>query len=549
MRKYFLFFPLLFVFLVASAQSKIPSEYQDGLDKLKNKQYAEASFLFRKFLDKDTYGNLSNYASLNLAESVLGLNQPSIAINTLQPLTNSNWGGREKAQYLLGIAYFKNDQNLEALRSIKKINSSELIALAENATYDFLKSESASFMVSNLEEFRDNNGYTGALRTVLGNQSILSASERAAFYELRGENKQVGNRKPVDEVLDIALILPFTDGSSEISQESFVFELFQGIDFGVNQLKNENFKINLLTFDSKRDLNHLQSLLEDPAVLAADVIIGPIYPDETEVVAAFAESEKIPFIHPLSNLGDRFGENKYSYLFRPSVNSLAEGIVKALTSQNWGKTVAIAQGGSTRDQLLSTLLSEKLSDKGFEVIRNQEVNSSTANEFFQDFNIRSGLDSTEIVEVDQVILLSDDPAIAQSTLFLFESVTASVPTLVMDSWLSLNFANYEMLETPNFYFISNNTLSFNKGEMSNFKTKFYNEYSTYPRINSSIGREIVYWLSTNLSQTKGFDLRKNLDENPFQQGQLTRGFNFQNGNNNQYVPVFRLESGELKPLN
>jgi hypothetical protein len=74
-------------------------------------------------------------------------------------------------------------------------------------------------------------------------------------------------------------------------------------------------------------------------------------------------------------------------------------------------------------------------------------------------------------------------------------------------------------------------------------------YKSNPNINSSLGYELVYLLSSNMSPSKGFDLRRNLDQSVYQKGKLTWGFNFQNSNNNQYVPVFSLEAGELKPLN
>jgi hypothetical protein len=146
-------------------------------------------------------------------------------------------------------------------------------------------------------------------------------------------------------------------------------------------------------------------------------------------------------------------------------------------------------------------------------------------------------------------LLSDDPAIAQSVFSLMESISTSVPVLVMDSWLGFNFANYEMMEVPNFYFISNNTPKFDTEAMSEFRNKFYNRYYNYPGMNSILGLELVYWLGSNAKPTFGYDLRRSLDQNSYQPGKLTWGFNFQNSNNNSYTPIFKLEAGELIPLN
>lgn len=121
--------------------------------------------------------------------------------------------------------------------------------------------------------------------------------------------------------------------------------------------------------------------------------------------------------------------------------------------------------------------------------------------------------------------------------------------LVMDSWLSFNFANYEMLEFPNFYFVYNNTPKFDSEAMNQFRDQYYEQYLIYPSLNTILGLELVNWLGANESSTFDYNLRRSLDQKSFQPGKLTWGFNFQNSNNNTYTPVFKLEAGELIPLN
>ncbi len=402
-------------------------------------------------------------------------------------------------------------------------------------------------MVANLQEFKGNAGYRVALKTVLESQTILSATERAAFHELQGKAQESSNVVK-DQTLDIVVILPFTNSNSasitQVSPSDFVFELYQGVEFGVAQLRAAGQKIKLTTFDSKRDVNHLQGILRDPAIAKADVIIGPIYPEETDLVSAFAESSKIPVINPLSNLGERFDQMKYSYLFRPSVPSLSAGIINGLRRQAWGKRVAIGYSSSSRDEKLGLLLQDELTKLGYTVTKSQKIDAKNVGSFLQGLGVRRG----NTPSVDQVILLTDDPGIAQPTFALMESISTSVPMLVMDSWLGFNFANYEMLEFPNFYFIANNATRFESEDMSSFRDDFYAKYLIYPSLNSIQGIELVYWLQANITPSFGMDLRRSLDQKAFQPGKYSWGYNFQKSNNNKYVPVFRLESGELKPI-
>ncbi|OOG73174.1 tetratricopeptide repeat protein [Algoriphagus sp. A40] len=545
MRNLFIIFLLLFSIQFSKAQG-LPEEYQKAKTALLAKDYWAAINGFKPLTDPNKYGNLSNYAAFHLAEAALGANQPAQAISALQPVYGKNWNKSDESKYLLAIAYFKNNQNTEALKVIQTIKKEEILIQAYNATFVYLKNATASYLVANLDEFKANEGYATALAAVLQKQTIMSASEIAALNQIRSTTSNKNAVK--DEVLDLVVILPFTSSDassvSSVGFTDFMFELYQGIEFGVDQLKSEGQKVNLVTFDSKRDLNHLTNLLNDPAVKQADAIIGPIYPEESEFVSAFAEKEQIPFIHPLSNLGERFEESEYSYLFRPSVISLSSGIISSLKSQNWGKRVAIGYSSSSRDEKLGLLLQSDLEKAGFQVTKIQKIDPRNASTFLQGLGVSRGNNPS----VDQIILLSDDPAIGQSVFALMESITTAVPVLVMDSWLGFNFANYEMLEYPNFYFISNNTPKFDAESMNQFRDKYYEQFLAYPLMNSVLGAELVYWLGSNSTPSFGYDLRRSLDQRSFQPGKLTYGFNFQKSNNNSYTPVFKLEAGELIPL-
>jgi hypothetical protein len=190
------------------------------------------------------------------------------------------------------------------------------------------------------------------------------------------------------------------------------------------------------------------------------------------------------------------------------------------------------------------LLQAELTKLGFTVTKSQKIDARNVGSFLQGLGVRRG----NTPSVDQVILLTDDPGIAQPTFALMESISTSVPMLVMDSWLGFNFANFEMLEFPNFYFIGNNATRFDSEDMKVFRDDFYTKYLVYPSLNSILGIDLVYWLQSNSSPTLGMDLRRSLDTKAFQQGKYTWGYNFRESNNNTHVPVFRLESGELKPI-
>ena len=545
MRKVLLVLSFILSTAYAVAQQP-PAAYLKAKADLDAKAYGMAKDGFVAFLDETKYSLLSHYAAFHSAEAALQLKQAPHAIELLTALKGKAWSKSEEVTYLLALAYFQNNQLVAGLQALKGLTSEPMVSKGHRASFEYLQSASSDFLITHLEEFKQNQGFTAALAYVLQKKASMSASERSTLNQILQSGTQ-GILK--DKVLDVVVILPFTtSGDQDISlieSTNFLLELYQGIELEVARLKEEGVAIQLHTFDSKRDLEYLNALVKDPTILAADVIVGPVYPEESALVSAFAEAQKIPFIHPLSNLGDRYEESQFSYLFRPALISLANGVVDALKKQGWGKSVAIGYSGNSRDEQLGLLLQNQLAKEGFSVVKVQKVDSKNATTFLQGLGVRRGSQPA----VNQVILLSDDPALAQPVFSLMESISAEVPLLVMDSWLGFNFSNFEMLEYANFYFISNNTPKYHSEAMDDFRKLYYSKHLQFPSTNSLLGVELVHWVHTNAEFAQDFDLRPSLDKNGKQTGRLTWGFNFQNVNNNSYSPVFKLESGELIPLN
>ncbi len=544
MRKILLVLSFIFSTALTIAQ-QLPPAYTKAKSDLEAKEFILAKEGFSSFLNEAYYGVLSYYAAFHSAEAALQLTQVPQAIELLASLKGKDWGKSDEATYLLALANFQNNQLVAGLQALKGITREPFLSKGYRATFEYLKNSSPSFLITHLAEFQENQGFTAALAYGLHRKSIMSASERNTLNQLIQSGTQSELK---DKVLDVVLILPFTTSSeqtiSNLESSNFLFELYQGISLEVASLKAKGEAIQLHTFDSKRDLNYLNALVKDPTVLAADVIIGPIYAEESELISAFAEAQQIPFIHPLSNLGDRFEENQYSYLFRPSLNSLAEGIVQALKTQNMGNKVAVGYSASSRDEQLGLLLQNKLKAEGFDLLKIQLVDSKSVASFLQNLGLQIGKQPA----INQVILLSDDPALAQPVFSLMESITTDVPLLVMDSWLGFNFSNYEMLEFPNFYFISNNTPRFHSESVETFRELYYEKHLQFPSTNALLGAELMHMVFTNAEFANDFDLRPSLNQKGYQPGRLSWGFNFQKVNNNSYSPVFKLEGGELIPL-
>jgi ABC-type branched-subunit amino acid transport system substrate-binding protein len=550
MRTYFFLLVLIFTFSLQGFSQDNLAAYKRAKTLIGYGNYADAMELMRPYMEQSKYGNLSLYAQYHFGFAAFQNKQLELARSVIEPLSvNKSWEKQDDARYLLALIYFGENKNLEALEEISLIKNPEIFALGERASLNQLKNSSVSFLIANLSKFQSNKGYLIALRNQLEKQSIMSTDEKAVLQQLSSLDKSTNTPKPSTknlQILDIAILLPFNySGGTDvktISQGNFILELYQGIDFGIKELISYGYKINVKTFDTQRDNSRLQKILLDDFLLKADVIIGPIYPEETEVVLQFSEKNNIPFINPLSNLDDRIQGYDFAYLFRPAISSLSNGLLTYLINNVEGKRLALAYSSTSRDEQLANKLGEESKSQGYPIVSKTLISPKNINQFFD--SIQLGTDS--LSKVDAVIILSDDPNIAQATFGFMESKNLKTPVIVMDSWLYFNFASYEMLENQNFVFLGNNSIDFNNPNLEVFRNGFNEEYGKYPSLNMHLGYELAYWISETINPTDGFDFRTNLNKDGFNQGKITYGFDFRDSNNNRYVPVLRLNNGKLE---
>ena len=109
---------------------------------------------------------------------------------------------------------------------------------------------------------------------------------------------QLGRR----HVLKCALLLPFSrSGKININYLNF----YKGVLLAMEDLKKDGISVELSVFDTKASSTHIYNLLNyEPAILDAQLIIGPAYADELRPVVDFAEQNQIPLVSPLADVDE-----------------------------------------------------------------------------------------------------------------------------------------------------------------------------------------------------------------------------------------------------
>lgn len=103
-------------------------------------------------------------------------------------------------------------------------------------------------------------------------------------------------------VLQCALMLPFSrSGKINVNYVNF----YKGVLMAMEDLKAEGISVKLSVFDTMASSSRIYNLLSyEPAILDAQLIIGPAYADELRPVVNFAEQNQIPIVSPLADVDE-----------------------------------------------------------------------------------------------------------------------------------------------------------------------------------------------------------------------------------------------------
>lgn len=103
-------------------------------------------------------------------------------------------------------------------------------------------------------------------------------------------------------VLKCALMLPFSrQGKINANYVNF----YKGVLMAMEDLKAEGISVKLSVFDTNANSSRIHNLLNfEPAILDAQLIIGPAYADELRPVVNFAEQNQIPIVSPLADVDE-----------------------------------------------------------------------------------------------------------------------------------------------------------------------------------------------------------------------------------------------------
>ena len=160
------------------------------------------------------------------------------------------------------------------------------------------------------------------------------------------------------ETYSIAVLLPFKINSNNAvisgivddntrlnSISEIALDFYMGVELALDSLKKLGLVAEVYVFDTEASETTTKGLLDNDRVKNADIVIGPIFPKNIEIVSAWARSAKKHIILPAAVATSTLRDNPYAHATVPSDITLIRGMAAFLAQNHWDDNVVLVQTG------------------------------------------------------------------------------------------------------------------------------------------------------------------------------------------------------------
>lgn len=564
---------IVFVLLTSvSVQAQdFKRQYKNAKDLFDEKSYSLAMESFKPLIIYDVNNPYSEYAAFFYSLSAYYLGYTAVAKDNLFQLKklHPDWDQMDDVNYWLAKIYFDQRQYFQGLLQLKSIKSSALnedVASIQRAYLSQIDDPETLKMV--MEENPDNAIAAQALAKAISKQPVYQ-QDAALLDQLISKFKLDRNEfasavKPASVKKDryrVSLLFPFLantlEPTSATKANQFVIDLYEGMKLAADTLAKQGIAVDLLAYDTEKNVDKLAKLLKTDELKSSDLIIGPFFPEEAKLVQEFSMANHISMINPVSNNSAFLGDNPYSMLFQPSFETLAIKSAEMVANTIGNKNCMVFLGETAKDSVMAYNFIRKANQLGLRIVLTRKIakeNTSVIqpliatatdyddNKMPRNFRIRRD-------SLGSIFVASDNTLIYSKVIGSVQTRGDSIIVIGTENWIaneaSINYDNFERLRVT---MASPNYVSAHNPAYLDFRRKYIRKHGTVPSPYARVGYEFMDFIGKVLHQY-GVYFQEGLHQAGFVPGYLSPGYSFTNSRDNQYVPFVRIINGELVQLN
>ena len=321
-------------------------------------------------------------------------------------------------------------------------------------------------------------------------------------------------------------------------------QLYNGVVLALDKLKEKGYKVLLNIYDTQKDSLHTSELLQNPELLNANLIIGPIFSKQIKLIRSYAKSYNIPMICPSSIPNQALFQYPILYKINPSKSTQIIAVADYLKSKNVS---------NKRITLLANKKSAK-SIKYANLFANSYNDSLSGNDSIKPILLEHTSSFKKVKNISKtdtniiVIASSDIPFIS----YVFTKIigvsnssnhyNSNFMIFGFEEVLKMNTIDEKYKQLFNLHVSTKGNINFDSEEVMSF-VKLYNEkYEMQPEINAFIGFDLTRAIFNQLFANNKNVLNGMYNNIDFEQIDAESGFE------NKAVKLIKYEDYKLKTV-
>jgi ABC-type branched-subunit amino acid transport system substrate-binding protein len=565
MRRISLSVVLVCVALVGWGQVDYQAQYKNGKDLFREGKYNLAMEAFKPLIPYDDENPYSAYASFYYALSAYRQNYPAVAKDMLLQIkkVHPKWDKMDEVNLWLANIYLESDDYFQGVKVLNEVNDKKMEETVNGVKRKHLSGIADSETLRMLhEEFPKDIVIAQVLARALAT-NLSDPEDKKALEQLidrfKFEKSDFIPEAPATFHKDryaVAVLLPFMlnelDPSPGKKRNQIVLDFYEGIRLALDSLNQRGPAIDVRAYDTHQGLNALRKLLQTEELKNADLVIGPLYANENQIVQEFSMNNQVNTVNPFSNNTELIGNNPYAFLFQPSSETLGKKAAEFVAEKSRKNLCIVLSGTSKRDSVLAASFVQKAEEVGLTIVANKAVEREGAAEIMSILATATEHDEFKFPSqftlkkdsIGSIFVATDDPLIYTKVISAVETRGDSILVVGSENWIDDTAVAFEKFQTLGVSFMAPNYVAVNNPRRLRFNRQYLQKYGKVPTNVALRGYEMMLFFGNQL-KTNGVYFQDGLNNTEFVPGHLFQGFRYQFSRDNQVVPFVKFKGGIL----
>jgi len=470
--------------------------------------------------------------------------------------------------YWLTKIYFDQGEYFQGLLIASQISDASFQGgLTDFKRVYFARIDDTETLKMILEDYPEDKEAARALVRLLGKEPI-HLQETALIDSLilkfnLSREQLITNEIPKPIYKDkyrVALLMPFLastlDPSPVIKRNQFVLDLYDGMKLAADSLSKNGVQLELLAYDNERSMTTTKKILSYEELKAADLIVGPLFQEESVPVQEFATANQINLVvNPISNNSDFIGNSPFTFLFQPSHETMGIRAAEWLAAHVTRPNCMVYYGESVKDSVMAFNFIKRAIELGVNVVYAEEVRKENSGSILT--TLASAIEFDEWKNplqfklkkdsIGSIFVASDNELIYSKVINSVETRGDSIVVLGQESWLQDTSVDFSKFERTGVTMAAPNYRSLSSPAYHEFRRKYMQKHGSLPAEYSFVGYEFILTMGQIFSQ-HGTNFLQTMPVGAATKGILTYGYTLQSTHDNGQVPFIAFKQGRLVVL-